>query len=424
MTSRYPRYAVYYTPPPASRWWRFGCGWLGRDPITGARRAAPRVAGLSAAEIEALTETPRRYGFHATLKAPFALAAGAARADLERAAADFAQRQPPVDLGPLRLLELDGFLALCPETTPAIRALAQRCIEAFDALRAPPDDAELARRRAAGLTPRQEALLRRWGYPYVAEEYRLHFTLTGRLAPARLEAARAALLPALEALADEPLALDALSLFEQPAAETPFRLLARYGFDGSVARYDGGAARGRLYYVVGPSGAGKDTLLDYARARLAEHAAVVFAHRYITRPPQAGGENHVALSAAEFARRERAGAFALRWDSHGCRYGIGVEIDHWLAQGLDVVVNGSRAYLAQARARYPDMAVVWIHAPPEVLRRRLERRGRESGAARALRLARAEAYAPPAGIPVVEIVNDGALADAGERLLRLLRRRQ
>jgi ribose 1,5-bisphosphokinase len=417
-----PRYAIYYAPAPGSRWWRFGCEWLGRDAISGRALEPMRLADLARAEIVAATATPRRYGFHATLKAPFALTAECNVNDLDRALRAFAAAQTPTRLGQLRLLDLDGFLALRPIEKAALRQFAADCVEHFDFLRAPASAAELARRRAATLTLRQQEMLARWGYPYVMDEYRFHLTLTERLDEVQRERMRAALQPLVQALNAEPLQVDALCLFEQRAG-APFMLTHRYGFDGSVTRYRAAAAadRGRLFYVVGPSGAGKDSLLRYVRDRLGATHPIAFAHRYITRAAEAGGENHVALDAAEFQRRERAGAFAMSWDSHGQRYGIGVEIDHWLERGLDVVVNGSRAYLDQATARYPDLTVIWITAPAPVLHTRLHARGREAAEAVALRLARAEEFVAPPGSNVIEIVNDAALDRAGEQLMQALR---
>jgi ribose 1,5-bisphosphokinase len=178
--------------------------------------------------------------------------------------------------------------------------------------------------------------------------------------------------------------------------------------------------KGRLFYIVGASGAGKDSLIRYARNKLGVHDAVVFAHRYITRAPDAGGENHVALSASEFTLRERNGLFALAWQSHGYHYGVGIEIDQWLERSLDVVVNGSRGYLAVARARYAELSVVWINAKPQVLAARLQRRGRESGSQIIGRLARAArpAVSPPPD--ALQISNDGPLEQAGDRLVAML----
>lgn len=176
----------------------------------------------------------------------------------------------------------------------------------------------------------------------------------------------------------------------------------------------------RLIYVVGPSGSGKDSLLRYARERLAEEPGVVFAHRYITRPADAGGENHVALTPAEFASRQRNRLFSLVWHSHGHAYGIGIEINQWLAQGATVVVNGSREYLAEARRRFPELLVVSIDVPAEVLRERLLARGREDASSIEQRLDRHRRMQSPSPAGHV-ITNDGPLARAGEALVALLR---
>lgn len=173
-----------------------------------------------------------------------------------------------------------------------------------------------------------------------------------------------------------------------------------------------------LFYVVGASGVGKDSLLGYARQRAAGEP-VLFAHRYITRPADAGGENHVALSQAEFAQRKALGLFALDWESHGHRYGLGIEIDAWLAAGANVVINGSRGHLAAASERYPDLCVVLIEASAEVLRARLEQRGREPADEIDRRIARATAF-DIEHPNLVRLRNDGALAEAGERLLALI----
>jgi ribose 1,5-bisphosphokinase len=175
----------------------------------------------------------------------------------------------------------------------------------------------------------------------------------------------------------------------------------------------------RLFYVMGPSGAGKDTLLAYARDQL-RHEPVLFAHRYITRP-DGGPENHIALSHEAFAIRAARGLFALEWSSHALRYGIGIEIDQWLAAGCTVVVNGSRAHLDQALARYARMQVVYVDAAPHVLAARLAARGRESAEQIGARLARQVAWQAPADTPVTVLDNSGALADAGRALVALLR---
>lgn len=178
---------------------------------------------------------------------------------------------------------------------------------------------------------------------------------------------------------------------------------------------------GTLFYVVGPSGAGKDSLMGYARARSQDlgRSVVFFAHRYITRPAEAGGENHVAVSRAEFARMRELGLFALDWESHGHAYGIGREIELWLARGASVVMNGSRGHLPEAARSFPDLCVVSIEVSPHVLRSRLEARGRESARDIDARLARAGEYAV-IHPRLARIRNDGELAEAGDRLLRVL----
>lgn len=175
-----------------------------------------------------------------------------------------------------------------------------------------------------------------------------------------------------------------------------------------------------LFYVMGPSGSGKDSLLRALHDRLGPDDRVIVAHRYITRDADAN-EASVPLSPDEFARRAGLGCLALHWRSHGLHYGIGLEIEQWMARGLKVIVNGSREYLPHAVARYPELCAVHVRVKPEVLAARLRQRGRESEDAIARRLARAtEAFAVPAQCRLVEIDNSGALADSTEAFARLV----
>src|SRR6201996_9609561 len=135
----------------------------------------------------------------------------------------------------------------------------------------------------------------------------------------------------------------------------------------------------QLIYIIGASGVGKDSLMHYARQQLNGSSPMVFAHRYITRPATQGSENHIVLTVEEFGKRKAGGLFALDWESHGLYYGIGIEIEVWMKNGFHVVVNGSRQYLPVAKEHYPDMIPIVIEADPEVIRRRLENRGREKG---------------------------------------------
>lgn len=178
---------------------------------------------------------------------------------------------------------------------------------------------------------------------------------------------------------------------------------------------------GPLIYIMGPSGAGKDSVLGRARAMLSIDLPVVFAHRYITRPAEAGGENHVALSEAEFALRRAHGLFAFHWQAHGNDYGIGLEIHAWRRAGLTVVVSGSREHFRKLTGVDKDTVPVLITAPAERLQERLLKRGREDAAAAADRLRRG--LADDLDVPgAMTIVNDGALDEAAVAFVRLLAR--
>jgi phosphonate metabolism protein PhnN/1,5-bisphosphokinase (PRPP-forming) len=170
----------------------------------------------------------------------------------------------------------------------------------------------------------------------------------------------------------------------------------------------------RLFFVVGPSGAGKDTLLSGA---IAADPALHWARRVITRPETAGGEPFEGVTEAEFMTRLARGDFALHWDAHSLRYGVPFA---QLPQGRDVILNGSRGAIAQARAIFPKLTVIHITAPVAVLAERLATRGRESRDDIAARLSRAD-LSLPEGLPVVEIVNDATPAQGVERLLQALR---
>jgi ribose 1,5-bisphosphokinase len=178
--------------------------------------------------------------------------------------------------------------------------------------------------------------------------------------------------------------------------------------------------RPALVYVMGPAGAGKDSVLRHARQRLGGRYPIVFAHRYITRPAGNDIEDYIALSPGEFALRKRRGLFAFDWRAYGFRYGIGVEIRAWRAAGLTVVIDGSRAHFARHAAHLTSVLPVFITVNEAELRRRLIRRGREGRAAIERRLLRARKFAPkhPA---LVTIDNAGPLRAAGERFCRLLR---
>ena len=179
--------------------------------------------------------------------------------------------------------------------------------------------------------------------------------------------------------------------------------------------------RGRLVLVVGPSGVGKDSVIDGARAALAGRDDIAFPHRVITRAAGLGGEDYVAVSPESFTAMQARGDFALSWPAHGLQYGIPVSVEADLAAGRQVVINVSRAVIDAARQRYPGLLVVLITASPEILRRRLVARGRENAAEIEERLSRAAAYTLH-GPDIVVLNNDGALADTVARFTGLLQK--
>lgn len=174
-----------------------------------------------------------------------------------------------------------------------------------------------------------------------------------------------------------------------------------------------------LVLVVGPSGAGKDTLLDAARARLATDGRFHFVRRAITRPADAGGEAHEALTPAEFTKRQAAGGFALYWQAHGLSYGIAADIVDELAHGRVVIANVSRSVIQQAASRFPA-CVIEITAPPDILAARLGQRGRENDADIAARLARSVGL--PADVPTESVMNDTTPEQGVDRFLAALNR--
>ena len=178
-------------------------------------------------------------------------------------------------------------------------------------------------------------------------------------------------------------------------------------------------ARGTLFLVVGPSGAGKDTLIAGARAALEPGGAHVFPRRAITRPAVAGGEDHEALSPEAFARRGAEGGFFATWHAHGLDYGLPGCIETTLESGRHVVVNVSRSILAEVVERVSPTVAIEVTAPREVRARRLADRAREDEADAARRLVR-EGAPFPDGIPVRRVVNDGTPEDGVARFIDAL----
>ncbi len=175
---------------------------------------------------------------------------------------------------------------------------------------------------------------------------------------------------------------------------------------------------GIFFLVVGPSGAGKDSLIDGARAVLGDN--YLFARRVITRPTGSPGEDHEGVSDMEFTRRQEAGEFLVTWDAHELRYGLPASLTDALSRGMHVVANGSRSVIAALAARLPRFVVVLVTAPQEILAQRIARRGRESGEQVARRVAR-QAAPLPADVPCITVSNDCTLEVGMARFVEALR---
>ncbi len=236
------RFAVYVLPPPGSTAARFGAAWLGWDPETGRGGEPVAVDGLPRETHRRIVSGPRRYGFHATLVAPFVLAAGETRSSLEEATAALAGgiaafRAPGLEPA---FLGRDLVLVLCAPCA-AMDELARRLVAGLDRFRRPLPDG--ARRR--GLNRRQEALLRRWGYPWVMEEFRFHMTLAGPLGGEERCAVAGLLEPRLAPLIAGDWRVDCVCLLGQETRGGPFTLLGRFPLAGALDAAGKSAIMGR-----------------------------------------------------------------------------------------------------------------------------------------------------------------------------------
>ncbi len=227
------RYALYLAPPPESELWRFGCAVIGRDALAGAARDGFAPEGYTLGAWRSMTSDPRRYGFHATLKAPFRLRADLDSADLIHSIAEFARRFAPFDAGELSVGAIaagDGrsFVALKPQgSSKELRLFEGNVVRALDHLRGPLAPGDRERRTLARLSPRQSYYLDAWGYPYVLDEFRPHFTLTNAIA----DADRVVRLLEWEfklRVASPALRVDALTLFREIEPGGDFKVVRRF----------------------------------------------------------------------------------------------------------------------------------------------------------------------------------------------------
>ncbi len=224
------RYAVYFAPGKASGWQTFGAHWLGRCEFEDQLLPLRALEEITSSQLEQLTQVPRRYGFHATLKAPFHLASGIAQPALRERMARLARGMRPLPLGEMKVATLGNFVALVPGTpVEGLHALAEACVTELDDLRAPLAAHEFSRRQKEPLDARATELLTRFGYPHVLERFRLHLTLTG---PVTTEEAarvtRAVTAPVERLNSDQPLVLDRLCLFMESTANSPFLRIADF----------------------------------------------------------------------------------------------------------------------------------------------------------------------------------------------------
>jgi putative phosphonate metabolism protein len=222
-----PRYAIYFVPPADSALYRFGAGILGYDCYTGERLSHPHDIALAAAEWDALTHEARKYGFHATLKAPFRLAPPFGEADLTAELERFAAIPRALPEIRASVQSLAGFIAVVVGTpSMELDRLAADAVMAFDRFRHPLSSLERKQRLAAGLSQRQTDNLDRWGYPYVFEDFRFHMTLTGRIDPGRRDAVLALLRARFNAVEGaHALRVRQLALLRQERRAAPFRIL-------------------------------------------------------------------------------------------------------------------------------------------------------------------------------------------------------
>ncbi len=227
--SQYPRYAVYFVPPADSVLYRFGASLIGYDAYSG--QSLPFIDGIEA-EVQGwkrFTTDPRKYGFHATLKAPLSLAPGKTEDELVAAVRDVAQTPRAIPVIAPAVRNIGSFIAIVPDVPcPALHAFADDCVTAIDDFRAPLTAADRERRNVSALTERQVAYLDRWGYPYVFEEFRFHMTLAGSLPAERRAHVTRILQRRFDALALHSISIDRLALFRQNDAHSGFTIIAHW----------------------------------------------------------------------------------------------------------------------------------------------------------------------------------------------------
>lgn len=231
---QYNRYAIYYAPEADSALAQFGRSWFGYDAEDQNWQGERRHYGLGQSTLEEITNAPRHYGFHATLKAPFRLHPDRSFEELDQQIKRFTQARAAIALEGLALTQLGRFLALCPTgDLTKLNHFAAQCVSSFDAFRAPLTQAERTRRLAGGqLNKYHRLLLENWGYPYVMDAYQFHITLTRALSPREMSCIAPILTPAVRDYGEAPFSINSICLFAEPENGGSFELIQRYPLNG------------------------------------------------------------------------------------------------------------------------------------------------------------------------------------------------
>jgi putative phosphonate metabolism protein len=231
------RYALYFTPPADDPLAMAAATWLGRDAFLDGNVAMPVVDGFAPEDMKALTEDPRRYGFHATIKAPFTLAEGRSESELLQALDEFSAECEAFDIPRIKIGQLGPFFALVPaELCEPLQAFAGETVRRFEPFRAPLSPEDIARRKPDKLSLAQRDNLKNWGYPYVFDEFRFHMTLTGPVPSAQQPAMQKALDEAFAGFVDKPLSITTLALFVEPRRGAPFKVHSLMPLGGTSTR--------------------------------------------------------------------------------------------------------------------------------------------------------------------------------------------
>ncbi len=229
----FERYAIYYAPTVGSALMRYGNGWLGFDPENGFNANLPVKEKILEYQADKYISSPRRYGFHGTLKPPFSLCKHHDVYELDLALQSLAGELKPATSGPLALKNIGRFICLAPTgDCSEIVQLATSTVKDLDRFRGPQSEAQLAKRRAAGLNTKQESYLQRFGYPYVMDEFRFHLTLTNSLSEGDLKMIFPLLEELMKEVCREDFRISELCLFADPGENKPFQLLKRYPLSG------------------------------------------------------------------------------------------------------------------------------------------------------------------------------------------------